>query len=155
LRAEPKRTGGTEIAAIQPPVNLQRASQPARPAREIEQALGFAMCLHAWNPSKRFERSDQHSATDARRFAADIEHEVISIAEIDVGVAAMKKHGAIARRGTTEMVRRGIPRGIGFRFDNAAGQPLAIQFAHDDFADEKPSESNRVGRQLSAPETPD
>lgn len=155
LLAEPERAGHTEIAAIQPSVNVQCASQPARAARQVEQLPHLAIGLHSRNPSERFERTDEYPATDARRFTADVEHEVISITEIDIGVTAMEKHGAIARRGTTEMVSRGVSRRIGLRFDDAARQPLAIQFAHDDFADEKSSQSNGVGRQFVAAETTD
>jgi hypothetical protein len=95
------------------------------------------MPLHLRDTLKGLERTDQDAPADSDRFCADVEHEVIAIAEIDVGVASAKEHGAIARGGAAKVVSGGIALWVGLSFHDTAAKPGAGEFADDNFADEK------------------
>src|SRR5260221_3335747 len=97
---------------------------------------------------------DMNSPADSDRFCADVEHEVIAIAEIDVGVASAKKHGAIARGGAAKVVSGGIALRIRLRFHDTAAKPDAGEFADDNFADEKACQRDSVPTQLGAAQAP-
>ena len=91
--------------------------------------------LHLFDALQRFKRADEDPAANSGDFRTHVEHEVVPITEIDVGVAAAKKHGAIARSRTAEVVRGGIALRVGFGFHDAATEAEAGEFADDDFAD--------------------
>jgi len=93
--------------------------------------------LHLLNAVQGLEGADEDAAADSTDFGTNVEHEVVAITEIDVGVAAAQKHGAIARGRTAKVVRGGIALRIGLGFDDAAAEAGAGKFANDDFADEK------------------
>jgi len=142
--AQPERAGSTEVGTVERAVDVESRGEASRTAGEIEQAGGLAVMLHLLNAVQGFERADQNAAADSRDFGANVEHEVVAIAEIDVGVAAAQKHGAIARRWAAEVVRGGIALRIGFGFYDAAAEAAAKQFANDDFADEEPRQRDGV-----------
>src|SRR5712671_3496200 len=101
--------------------------------------------LHLLNTLKRFERTDQNAAADSGDFRANVEHEVVAIAEIDVGVAAAEEHGPIARRWTAKVVRGGIALRIGLGFHDATAEAGSGEFADYDFADEEARQRHGVG----------
>jgi len=153
--AEPERAGSAEIRGIEGAVDAQSGGEAPRTAREVEQTGSFTMLLHLRDTLKGLERADQDAPADSDRFCADVEHEVIAIAEIDVGVASAKKHGAIARGGAAKVVSGGIALRIRLRFHDTAAKPDAGEFADDNFADEKACQRDSVPRQLGAAEAPD
>ena len=153
--AEPERAGSAEIRGIERAVDAQSGGEAPRAAREVEQAGGFTMLFHLRDTLKGLECADQDAAADADSFRADVEHEVIAIAEIDVGVASAKKHGAVARGGAAKMVSGGIALWIRLRFHDTAAKPGAGEFADDNFADEKAGQRDSVPRQLGAAEAAD
>ena len=116
---------------------------------------GFTVLLHLRDAFEGFEGADQDAAADSGDFRADVEHEVIAIAEIDVGVAAAKEHGAIARGWSPEMVSGGITLWVGLSFDDATAQAAPGEFADDNFADEKAGEGNRVSGEFGAAQASD
>jgi hypothetical protein len=152
---EPKRAGSAEIRGIEGAVDAQSGGEASRAAREVEQAGSFTLPLHLRDTLKGLERADQDAAADSDRFRADVEHEVIAIAEIDVGVASAEKHGAIARGGAAKVVSGRIALWVGFCFHDTAAKPGAGEFADDNFADEKAGQRDGVRRQLGAAEAPD
>ncbi len=101
---------------------------------------------------ERLKRAEQDAAADVRRFRGDIEHEMIAVGEVDVGMAAAEKHGAIARGWSAKVMRGGIARGIGFGFDDAAGESAGGELADYYFADEEAGEVDGAGGQLAAAE---
>ncbi len=111
--------------------------------------------LHLLNAVERFERADENAAADSGDFRANVEHEVVAIAEIHVGVAAAQKHGAIALGWTAKMVRGGIALRIGFGFHDAAAKADTGEFANDDFADEKAGQGHGVRGEFGAAKTAD
>src|SRR5882724_11812840 len=113
------------------------------------------MMLHLLNALEGLEGADQDAAANASNFRTDVEHKMIAIAEVDVGVAAAKKHGAIARCGSAEVMRGGVALRIGFGFHNAAAKPGAGKFADDDFADEEAGQGHGVRRQFGAAKATD
>src|SRR4029077_19165379 len=121
-RAQPKRTWRTEVYAVERTVNAQSGGQASGTAGKVEQAGGLAVTLHLLDALEGFERADQNAATGSGGLSADVEHEMIAVAEIDVGVATAQKHGAIARGGAAKVVRGGIARRVGLGFDDAAAK---------------------------------
>src|SRR5260221_9364410 len=90
---------------------------------------------------------DMNSPADSDRFCADVEHEVIAIAEIDVGVASAKKHGAIARGGAAKVVSGGIALRIRLPFPHTAAKAGVGELSGDHFFDEKAGRRRNVPRQ--------
>ena len=106
----------------------------------------MAVLLHLRDALEGFEGPDEDAAADSGDFGADIEHKVVAVAEIDVGVAAGKEHRAIARCGSAKVVRGGIARRVGFGFDDATAKVGAGKLANDNFADKKAGQGDRVRR---------
>jgi hypothetical protein len=153
--AEPERARGTEVCAIEGSVNAKGGGEASRAAGEIEQARGFAVTLHLLDSFQWLEGADQDATTDSGSFRADVEHEVIAVAEIDIGVATAEKHRAIARSRAAKVVRSGIAWRVGFGFDDAAAKAGAGEFANDDFADQKASQRDGMRWEFGAAEAPD
>jgi hypothetical protein len=152
---EPERARGAEVGAVEGAVDAQRGGQASGTAGQVEQARGFAMLLHVRDALEGFERADQDAAADSGDFRADVEHEVIAVAEINVGVAAAKEHGAIAWGRSAKVVRGGIASRIGFGFHDATAEAGAGEFADDNFANKKAGQGDRVRRKFGVPEAPD
>jgi len=108
------------------------------------------MKLHLRNAIDGFEGADEDSAADVGQFGADVEHEVIAVAEIYVRMATAEKHRAIAWSWSAKMMSGGVARRIGFGFDDAADKCGGGEFAHDELADEEARESDGIGGQLCA-----
>jgi hypothetical protein len=113
------------------------------------------MCLHLRDTLKRFQRADEDATTDTRDFSADVQHEVVAIAEIDVSVAAAEEHGAISRGGSDVVVRGGVANGVSLSFHDAASQAAFRQFANDDFADEKARQGFGIDGKFGASKAPE
>ncbi len=71
---------------------------------------------------------------------------MISVAEIDVGVAALEKKRFVARGEAAEGVGRGVANEIGFRFDDSSTEAALRHFVHERFANEKFREFDRIQR---------
>jgi uncharacterized protein len=153
-RAEPERARGAEVGAIEGAVDAQGGGEASGPAGEVEEARGFAMPLHLGDALEGLEGANQNATADTGDFRANVEHKVVAVAEIDVGVAAAKKHGAVARGRSAKMVRGGIALRIGLGFDDATAKPAAGEFADDNFADEKAGQRDRVRGKFGAAEAP-
>jgi hypothetical protein len=108
--------------------------------------------LHLVYAFERLKRTDQHPASNVQGFRGDIEHEMIAVGEVDVGVAAAEKHRAIARGGPSKMMGGGIARRIGFGFDDAADKLAGWEFANHHLADEETGEGDGPSGQLGAAE---
>jgi len=154
-RAEPERTEGTEVCPVEGAVNAQSGGEATGTAREVEQARGFAVTLHLLDSFQGLEGADEDATADSGGLRADVEHEVIAVAEIDVGVATAEKHRAIARSRTAKVVRGGVARRVGLGLDDAAAKAGAGEFANDDFADQKTGQLDGVRGEFDAAEAPD
>ena len=107
--------------------------------------LGAAVELHLGNAVKWLKSADQDAAADSWNFGADVEHEVVAIAEIDVSVAAAEEHGASAGGGAAKVVGGGVALGVGLGFDDAAAKTGSGKLADDDFADQEAGQGYGVG----------
>lgn len=74
---------------------------------------------------------------------------MISVTEIDVGVAAREEKRFVARGETAEGVCGGVADKIGFRFDDSPAQAALWDFMHERFADEKFCEFDGIQRQVA------
>lgn len=113
------------------------------------------MMLHLLNALDGFQRADENATADSGGLSTNVEHKVIAIAEIDVGVATAEKHRAIARSWTAKVVRGGIALRVGLSFHDAAAKAQAGEFANDDFADQKAGQGHGVRGQFGAPKAAD
>jgi hypothetical protein len=150
--AEPKRAGRAKIRAIEPAIDLQGLSQTPGAACQVKQTQDATMDLHLFDAFQGLQGANQDPAADARKLAADIEHKVIAVAEINVGVAATQKHGAGARRWPAKMMGGWVLRGISLGFDDTTGQPIRPKFADDDFANQGASQGNCRDGELATAE---
>lgn len=62
---------------------------------------------------------------------------MISVAEIDVGVAALEKERFVSRREAAEGVRGGVAHEIGFCFNDTSAEAALRDFVDERFADEE------------------
>src|SRR5713226_4072764 len=132
---KPQWSRCAQIHAVQCTVDPQRRSEPPRAARKVHHADGSAVPPHVLDTHQRFQRPDQHPAAHPGNFSAHVKREMITIAEVNIGMAAPKKHRAIPGRRTTEMVRGGISLRIRLSLYDTSGDSAGRQFAHHDFAD--------------------
>jgi len=142
--AEPERAGGAEVCGLEGVVNTQSGGEAPGTAGKVEQARGLALTHHLLDSLQRLQGADEYAAADSGGLRADVEHEVIAVAKIDVGVANAEKHGAIAQGGAAKVVGGGVARRVGFGFDNTAAKAHTGEFADNDFADEKAGQSHGV-----------
>ena len=153
--AEPEWAWGAEVGSVEGSVDAKGGGEAPRTAGEVEQAGGLAVILHLFDAFKGLERADEDAAANSRDFCAHVEHEVVAVTEINVGVAAAKKHGAIARGWTAEVVRGGIALRVGFGFNDTPAEAEAREFADDDFADEKAGQCDGIRREFGTAEAAD
>jgi hypothetical protein len=111
------------------------------------------MQSHLVEAFDRLEGAKEDATADVRQFRGDIEHEMIAIGEINVGVAPAEKHRPIARSLSAKMMRSGIARGISFGFDDAAGESAGGEFADHDLADKEAGEGHGADGQLRSAKT--
>src|ERR1700730_10466848 len=113
---------------------------------------GLAVLFHLSNALEGLKGADQDTATSARDLAADVEHEVIAIAKIDVSMASPQKHRLITRGRPAKMMRGRIAGRIGFGFHNAPSHSGGRKLANDDLADQEPRQHNGPRWQVAAPQ---
>jgi hypothetical protein len=136
-RTEPEGAGSAQVSAVERAVNAHGGREAARTAGQVQQAGGVAVRLHIANTLEGLKRPDEDATPDTFDFRTHIEHEVIAITKVDVGMAAAKEHGAISRRWPAKMVSGRVALRIGLGFNDPAGQTYARQFAHHNFAYQK------------------
>jgi hypothetical protein len=153
--AEPERAGGAEVCGVEGAVNAQSGGEAPGTAGKVEQARGLAVAPHLLDALQRLEGADEDAATHSGGLRADVEHEVIAVAKIDVGVAKAEKHGTSALGGSAKVVRGRVARRVGLGFDNTAAKTDAGEFANDDFADKKAGQSHGVQGKFGTAEAPD
>jgi DUF177 domain-containing protein len=153
--AEPEWAWGAEIGSVEGSVDAEGGGEAARTAGEVEQAGGLAVILHLFDAFKRFERTDEDATADSRDFCAHVEHEVVAVTEINVGVAAAQKHGAIARGWTAKVVRGGITSRVTFGLNDAPAETDAGEFADDDLADQEARQGDGIRGQFGAAKAAD
>ena len=111
--------------------------------------------LHLWNALKGLECPNENAAADSRNFGGDIEHEMVTVAEINVGVAAPKKHGAVAQGGSAKVMGGRIPLRVGFGLDDSADETRLGEVTHYKLTNKEAGQGYGVGRELGAAKTTD
>src|SRR5262249_51799578 len=96
--AQPERAGGTKVQPVQPPVDVHRGGQPARPPGQVDLAIGATQPTHGFDPLQGLECPEQDAGADARTLPANVERVPTAVDEVDVGVAALQEERAVARR---------------------------------------------------------
>lgn len=108
------------------------------------------MTLHDFNARKRLKRAQQYTLPDPLASTGHIQHEVIAVDEIHIGMAARQVQRSVACRGPIEGVACGVVREIGLRLDDAPEDPGVRQFPHQRLANEIAREGPRGGWELTA-----
>lgn len=134
---KPEGAGSAQVGAVERAVNAHGGRESTGAPGQIEQARGIAVRLHVANALERLKRPDKDATPDTFDFRTHIEHEVIAITKVDVGMAAAKEHGAISRRWPAKMVSGRVALRIGLGFNDPAAQASSRQFAHHNFAYQK------------------
>jgi len=78
---------------------------------------------------------------------------MISVAEIDIGVAALEKERFVSRGETAEGVRGGIADEVGFGFDDSSAEAALPDFVDERFADEEFREFDGVDGKIAQAKT--
>jgi hypothetical protein len=102
---------------------------------------------------ERLQGADQNPSSHAWKFAADVEHKVITVAEVDIGVATPQKHRSSAWGGPVKMMGSRVPWWIGLSFDDATAKPPGGIFADNHFADQEARQRNSGNRKVLAAKT--
>jgi hypothetical protein len=144
--AEPEWAWRAEVGTVERTIDLQGGGKASRTAGEIEQARSLAMMLHLRNALEGLEGSDEDATADSSDFRTDVQHEMVAVAEIDIGVAAAQKHRPIAGGRTAKMVGGGIALWIGFGFHDAPAESDAFEFPDNHSTDQKAGQRDRVRR---------
>jgi hypothetical protein len=123
------------IDSIDLPVDPQRGSQSTGTTGQVPQPGGASIALHLIEAFQWFERADEHAPSHTADLAADVEHEMIAVGEVDVCMTAPQEQRAIAESRAPKMMGGGIAGGIGFGLHHAPNHPTLGRFANDDFTD--------------------
>ena len=78
---------------------------------------------------------------------------MVSVAEIDVGVATLEKERFVAGREAAEGVRGGVADKIGFCFDDSSAEAALRNFVDERLANEKFREFDGVDGKLAQAKT--
>ena len=149
-RTNPEGARRAEVNGVEAAVNLQSGGQAAGTPGEIENPGGSAVELHLLEALERLEGADQDSAADAGKLAAHVEHKMIAVAEINIGMSAAQEHRTSARSGSAKMMRGWIAGRIRFGLDDATGNSAGGEFADDDLADQEARQCNGACGKLGA-----
>src|ERR1700683_2552423 len=168
--AEPQRPFGAQVHPIQTPGNAHRRSETSGPTRKLGQRhsrffsrdfsrffcppsfrrFGGAMEFHPLDSFERLQPTQKNSFADAFALSGNIQHEVVSINKINIGVSALQKKCAIARRLSAERVTSRVTHKVRFGFNNAAAETDMRQSMHQRFPDQKARQFYGINRQLAA-----
>jgi hypothetical protein len=136
--AEPKWAVATEVHAVEPFRDAEGRGKTAGAARQVKQSPCTAVSLHQRNSLNRLDSAQQDARADSRRFARNVQHEMIPISEVDVSVAAIEKERTISRSEPSKGMRGGITGKIGFRLHDTATQHGPAEIVDQSFPDQKP-----------------
>ena len=151
---QPKRALLAKVEAIERTIDPERLGEPARTSREIPQGLDASIPPHDGQAFDGFERPNQDAGADSGRLARHIQHEGDAVGEVNVGMSALEKQRAIARRHAPVGVPGGVADTIGLGLDDAAARRAFGQLPHEELANEKAGERGRVDRQRRAEARP-
>ena len=142
--AEPERAGRAEVDAVEGAVNPESGGETAGATGQVRNFCGAAVRLHLGDALQGVQRADEYAATYSGDLRADVQHEMVAITEIDIGVTAAKEHGAGSRSRPDVVVGGGVAYGIGLDLHDAATEASRGQLANDDLADEKTRKGFRI-----------
>src|ERR1700678_3759738 len=113
------------------------------------------MALHPLASFERLQAAQEASFADALALAGNIQHVVIAVDEVHVGVATVEKKGFVTRREAAKSVRGCVADDISFRFDDASAQSHMRQIVNQRLADKKTGEFDGLDGKLAAMEAAD
>jgi hypothetical protein len=112
----------------------------------------LAISLHYRDAVARLERPDEDPSANPRYLARNVQHVCAAIDEVYVGVPALEKERPVTRGHPAVGVPRGVANDIRFGLDDTAAGDAFGRLPHENLADEKASERDRVDRQLRSRE---
>jgi hypothetical protein len=98
---------------------------------------------------ERLDGANQYPRANSLLSTRNIQHEMISVTKINVGVAAIEEKRFVAGGEAAEGVGRGVANEIGFRFDDSSTEAALRYFVHERFADEEFCEFDRIQPQVA------
>ena len=113
------------------------------------------MALHPLDSFERLQAAQEDAFADAFALAGNIQHVVIAVDEVHVGVATVEKKGFVTRREAAKSVRGCVADDISFRFDDAAAQTHMRQIVNQRLADKKAGEFDGLDGKLAATKAAD
>jgi hypothetical protein len=153
--SEPQRTGRAQIDAVHAAIDVEGLGQAAGPASEIEEAIGAPASFHLSDAFQWLEGANEYPASYSRGFRADVEHEVVAVGKINVGVTTLQKHRLCSRGGASIVVGGRVTGRVGLGFDDAPGHAQLGEVTHHDLADQKTSQGHRPDREFRPAQAPD
>lgn len=113
--------------------------------------MGLPVPLHEFDAFQWLKCADQNRGRNSFGLTNHIQHEVRAIVKENVGMTRREIHGANARRWAAVVMTGGIPRGIGFGFNDTAADSPRRQFVDDNFSDEEARQRDGVHRKFRTP----
>ena len=154
-RPQPQGAWSAEVEAVQAAVDFQRLGKPAWATCQVAYPQDIPATLHMFHAFQGLKSTDENTAARAREFGGDIQHEVIAIAEVDIGVAAAQEHRPIAGRLAAKMVRCRVLWGISLGLHDAPTESCCWQFSDDNLAHKKLRQRDGIGGEFSPAEEAD
>ena len=138
--AEPERSRGTKVDAVEAAVDAKGGGEAAGATGQVKEVRCFAMALHLSDAFKRLHSAYENGGSRALRFADDVQHEMRAIVEENISMAGSKVHRTDSRRWTAEVVTRGIAGRVGFHLDDAPAETSRGKIVHNNFANQEARE---------------
>src|ERR1700677_2256033 len=113
------------------------------------------MALHPLDSFERLQAAQEDAFADALALTGNVEHVVIAVDEVHVGVATVEKKRFVTRREAAESVRGGVTDDISLRFYDAAAQTHMRQIVDQRLANKKARELNGFDGKLAATKAAD
>jgi len=149
-RAQPERAfAADQVQSIELAVYAKCGSYPPGPSRQIEYLVCVAGALHEVYAFERLDGANQYPRANSLLATRNIQHEMISVTKINVGVAALEEKRFVARGEAAEGMGGSVANEIGFRFDDSSTEAALWDFVHERFADEEFCEFDRIQRQVA------
>ena len=108
------------------------------------------MAPHQRDAFERLQRPQQHARAHAFALGADVERVPAAVDEIHIGVAAVEKQRAVARRRAAVGVPGRVADDVGLGLDDAAAHAPVRVIVDERLADEESRQRRRIGGKIGA-----
>ena len=145
--SEPKRTAGTQVNSVEPPVDLQCSREASRPSGQISEFVGFAKAFHQLDSFERLNGAEQDACANPRHFSRHVEHVGRPINEVHISKSSFSEQALVSGRWSTIGMTTGIARWVSLGLDDTTAHGVSPGLTHQGFPDEIAGQLGGITRQ--------